>query len=206
MSLSTTVLPTTTARQQHGRRVLLLLAAWFAAPLLLAIVLVQVWRPTSSSAHGELLATAVPLRAELYDARGQLRSDWLQGRWTLLYLGAEACAQDCRHSLYFMRQLHSALGRDWPRVHTLYVRSAEASSELQQWLTQEHPDLALGYAANTWQTQVRNAFSSATQSGIYLIDPLGNLVLRYPAQFEQPSAARGVLQDLRRLLKYSQLG
>lgn len=205
MSLSTTALPMT-HRQQHGRRVLLLLAAWFAAPLLLAMLLVQLWRPTSSSAHGELLATALPLSAELYDARGQLRNDWLHGRWTLLYLGADTCAQDCRHSLYVMRQLHTALGRDWPRVHTLYVRSGETSSELQQWLTQEHPDLALGYASNTWQAQVRNAFSGMTSSGIYLIDPLGNLVLRYPTQFDQPSAARGVLQDLRRLLKYSQLG
>ncbi|HXH02630.1 MAG TPA: hypothetical protein VNN09_04850, partial [Candidatus Competibacteraceae bacterium] len=89
----------TPARRNRQRLCLLLLIALFLLPLLAASWLVGYWRPTATTNHGELLATARPVVPFTVTRSGgtALAADYLRRRWTLAYLGAAGeCGQPCR--------------------------------------------------------------------------------------------------------------
>ena len=189
------------------RLLLLFIIACFAVPLAAAWLLVGSWRPGHSVQHGELLNPARPLAnfrfTTLDDQR--LGSAVLQGSWTLLYVASTTeCATPCRTALYDMRQVRLALGKDMGRVKTLFLLNESPDSDLRRWLATDHPTLAVGVADVATQAELSGAFHSAGAIGgwIYLLDPLGNLLMRYPVAVEP----RGMLKDLERLLRLSRIG
>lgn len=105
-----------------------------------------------------------------------------------------------------MRQIRLALGKELGRVqHVLLYRGPAPAKEA---ISVEHPDLIFAEADLRRNAEFLNAFTEYRQHGlfdagrIYIIDPLGNLVLSYQ-QGVDPS---GILQDLKRLLKLSRIG
>jgi hypothetical protein len=121
-------------------------------------------------------------------------------------MGADGkCGEDCREGLYNVRQAHLALGKDRVRVQTLFAMAGEPTSELETWLQQEHALMTRGIAASMTRDFFTQAFSDATArpgEWIYLIDPLGNLVMRYHVD----SDPKGILDDMKHLLKLSKIG
>src|SRR5690349_14147033 len=101
--------------RSRGRRGLLLVTAVFAAPLLAAFLLYywapDAWRPGGRTNHGQLINPARPLHeVKLVDAAGKpLDRSLFEKHWTLLYLGSSECADQCRETLYYARQVHTAL-------------------------------------------------------------------------------------------------
>jgi cytochrome oxidase Cu insertion factor (SCO1/SenC/PrrC family) len=156
----------------------------------------------SGKNKGELIHPARPLEdIVLVDTTGQkiTRENFL-GLWTMLEIAPATCVEDCMKNVYKMRQIRLALGKDAHRVQRvvianddtqldkvmadnpgthLYLTAAGSASLLQQF-----PDYAVG------------GISSIAQR-IYIIDPLGNLMMRYPTNAD-PS---DILKDLRQLLK-----
>ncbi len=123
----------------------------------------------------------------------------------LLYAGsASACDARCHTALYDLRQVRLALGKDMGRVETVLLLDGAPDAALRQWLADEHAVMTIGVADVGMQNQLLEAFGRADASSdwIYLIDPLGNLLMRYPVTVEP----RGVLKDLQRLLKWSRIG
>jgi hypothetical protein len=184
---------------------LLALIAAFALPLLLAWLLVGRWQPGGTANHGELLTPAQPVsQLGLQTGDGKtLDQAYLRGRWTLAYLGAADDARS-RQGLYNIRQVRLALGKDLVRAQTLFLLTAPPPANFGQWLSQEHPNLTAGVADRPTLDFFSRAFSAGYEAGgwIYLIDPLGNLFMRYRVA-DHP---RGMLLDLQRLLKYSSIG
>jgi len=187
---------------------LLLVIACFVLPLATAwLLLTDNWRPDGSTQHGELLNPAHPLpdlRFAPIDERPSGQAA-LRGYWLLVYIGAATeCDARCHTGLYGIRQARLALGKEMVRVKTVLLLDEMPDAELRQWLATEHADLQAGVA----NAEIRNAFLEAfDQDGqvgewIYLVDPLGNLLMRYPATVD-PS---GILKDLKRLLKWSRIG
>lgn len=191
-----------------NRVFLLFIIFLFVAPLLAAWILVGRWHPEGSASHGELLDPAQPvayLRLRLLDGR-ELSETFLRGRWTLAYANraGSGCDQSCRRSLYNIRQVRLALGRNMARVQKLLLLDADPNAELAAWLKKEHQDLVVGVADRSTRTFFEKAFAAERmdEGAVYLIDPLGNLVLRY-GDASDPS---GMLKDLNRLLKLSKIG
>jgi cytochrome oxidase Cu insertion factor (SCO1/SenC/PrrC family) len=189
-----------------NRAFLLVIIALFGLPLALAWLLVSYWQPDSTVNHGELLSPVQPVsHLQIRQSNGQaLTSDYLQGRWTLVYV-ATACQERCRKSLYHMRQVRLALGKNLDRVQMVYIHTESLNSNLQNWLKQQHPELVDGIADRQTVSFFQDVFpGQATDIGewIYIIDPLGNLFIRYPTDGDP----KGILEDLERLLKYSKLG
>ena len=190
------------------RLALLFIIACFAIPLATAWLLVGRWQPGSSVQHGELLNPARPLAhlrfATLDDQ--PLDGAVLKGRWVMLYAGSTMpCEADCKTALYAMRQVRIALGKDIERIKTLLLLDGVPDTGLRQWLAAEHPAMTVGVADAVTRTELSQAFigSSATaREWIYLLDPLGNLLMRYPVTVEP----RGMLKDLQRLLRLSKIG
>jgi hypothetical protein len=191
--------------QTRNQVFLLLIVILFVAPLGLAWVLVGHWQPAATSNHGELLNPARPVphfRMQRPDGR-LLPTAYLQDRWTLAYIGA-ACEKRCRQSLYYMRQVRLALGKDMGRVQTLFMQTQAADAALQKWLHQEHALMTTGLVDDQTLDFFTQVFPGETILGewIYLIDPLGNLLMRYPSEVDP----KGILEDLEHLLKYSKIG
>jgi len=198
--------------QWRGRLLLLVLASLFFGPLLAA----SLWYrhadrwplPQQRANHGELLMPIQTLEeVRLTDLDGHpLAPEVLRGRWSLVYLGAPACNEGCRNFLYQIRQVRTALGKETERVQRLYLLgSPPADPASLQALRELHPDLivaVLGSPSVAEQIQRAHAAEEWSGDNLYLVDPLGNLVLRYGAD-QDP---KDVLTDLRRLLRRSHVG
>ena len=203
---SVSVNPPSNPVSWRQRLFLLLIIACFALPLVTAWLLVDRWRPAGSVQHGELLDPAHPLdlRFDLV-AGSRVDNATLRGRWVLVYLGsAEQCDLHCQTALYDIRQVRLALGKDISRVVTLLLLDAIPEKGLRQWLATEHATMLLGLADAKTRNSLPETFDQSGLSGdwIYLLDPLGNLLMRYPVTVD-PS---GILKDLRRLLRLSEIG
>ncbi len=184
------------------RRLLVGLAVLFFAPLALSFYLYyghSRFQPGNHVNHGELIvpvrpmpATALPLQAG-----GASAADLLQHKWTLLYANAGPCTQLCRRRLYETRQVRTALDRDMFRVQRIFVATADCCEP--QFLNTEHPDLIrvrAEAAADLLAALPRGA------GFLYIIDPLGNLMMAYAPD----APAKGLLEDMKRLLKLSHVG
>ncbi|HUY03998.1 MAG TPA: hypothetical protein VMV33_11995 [Rhodocyclaceae bacterium] len=184
----------------NGRRTLLLLAVVSVLPLLTAYVVFLNWRPAHSINHGELIATHSLPSAQLSDLAGKpFSSDVLHGKWQLVTIQPPSCDQRCQRSLYYIRQVRLAQGENMSRVGRLWLLSGAGAPDPK--LLAEHPGLLVARAQNpAWLS----AFPAKEDRSahIYLIDPLGNFVLRY----DDGADPKGMIKDLTRLLQVSQIG
>lgn len=207
MNPELTLLPVRPASPRRARLQLLLVIALFALPLALAIGLFGQWRPGASAEHGELLSPVralPPLVADAADGT-PFAPAFLHGRWTLVHVApAGDCPALCRDALWRLRQVRLATGRDIDRVQRLVLFAAVPDAATRAWLEREHPGLTIAVADAANRSGFTDGWSEPGRAGgwIYLVDPHGNLVLRYAADGD----AGGVLKDLTRLLKLSQIG
>ena len=202
---------TTTGRQTRTRISLVLLFALFLAPLLLAILLMYIfpdWRPAGSSNHGQLVTPVRPLPPFQTEnlAGEQMDETSLRGKWTLVYLQQGACDKPCVEQLYSIRQVRLAQGKNIDRLQRLLVwENGGVSREDQAELQRHFPGQLI--VPLTDQQALVQVFSldeqkPMTARRVYLVDPLGNLMMHY----EPDDEPKGMIKDLERLLKYSGLG
>jgi hypothetical protein len=186
--------PPTTATAAKGRRTLLLLAAIALAPIIASYAAYYLFPREKQVNYGELLPTGPAPTVAGTTLSGQPFSlAALRGKWLLVVLGPGACDGVCAQALHATRQARTIQNREQERVQRLWLvtdGAAPAPTRLA-----EHPELMV----------VRMDPAAAFPAGarrIYLIDPLGNLVLAYP---EDPDI-KAMARDLTRLLTASRIG
>ncbi|MDX9767268.1 MAG: hypothetical protein RBT51_08000 [Ectothiorhodospiraceae bacterium] len=198
---------TDTARPATRMLPLILLVVVIVAPALVATTLyLSGWRPGASSSHGELIVPPQPLPGmSLTSADGQaLADDALHGKWGLLYLLPQTCATECRDVLLALRMVHVAQGREYQRVQRIFLIDSEAPAAVPEAIAELLKDGLRATADAGSVTALRQTFEQAGGSAgeVYLVDPLGNLILRY-----RPDAdPKGMRKDLAHLLKHSWVG
>jgi cytochrome oxidase Cu insertion factor (SCO1/SenC/PrrC family) len=188
----------------RNRAALVGLAALFFVPLMGAFWLYYAggWRPAGSTNNGELITPIVTLSAApVRDLDGApLRENWLLGKWTLVYVTDTACDERCREALWTIRQTRLLLVDDVDRVQRLLL-TRECCD--RQFLAAEHPGLEVGQlddeTARNWAAQFPRVEGVPY---IYIVDPLGNLMMR----FDSRETPKGLLEDLKKLLKLSHIG
>lgn len=181
-----------TTTNARGVRTLIGLAALFFVPLFAAFALYYGggWRPAQSTNHGVLLAHPV-----------KLVTPWPAHNWTLVQVGAGHCTDTCRDALYITRQTRLSLAQDIDRVQRVFVAPSDCCDA--GFLSREHPGLIHLDAAGDAGRSLLAALPPGTPDRtIYLVDPLGNLIMTFDAR-DNP---KGLLSDLRKLLKYSHIG
>lgn len=119
--------------------------------------------------------------------------DELRGKWVLVALDRAACDAACERKLYFMRQIRTAQGKDQGRVERLWIVTDGGAPDTEL--------LAAFAGTRVSRTQPQD-FPGTPSEHIYLVDPLGNLVLRFP---KDPDPSK-MLKDMQRLLRYSRIG
>ncbi len=183
-------------RRNRGRWTLILIALLFFAPIWLAMYLVQHWRPEGTVNNGVLvdpLQPVVGLEARALDG-SQLPSGFFEGQWTLVYSLDSACDEPCELAIYHMRQVRLALGKDMDRVQRLLLLRAVPSPSLLRNLEDNYAGMDLVVADSNGPFDIPEA--------IHVVDPVGNLMMYYP----QNTLPKGMIKDLKRLLKLSKLG
>lgn len=194
-----------TAARAKSRLLLTLIVAISAAPLVAALVWyfnADSWRSEDTVNHGHLVAPARPVESRplpLLDG-GKLAPNWFQHRWTLVYVGASECDARCRHVLYVTRQIRLGLGADMNRVQRLFAMPGDppAATELRR----AHPGLTVVDTTRDRGFAAQFTHGAPPGARIYLVDPRGRLMMSYAADADP----KGILADLKRLLKYSQIG
>jgi cytochrome oxidase Cu insertion factor (SCO1/SenC/PrrC family) len=158
-----------------------------AAPVVLGtLAYVFGWGVGKPASYGELIAPQ-PLCGPPFRQ--------LRGKWVLVSFDAAACDARCETKLYYMRQVRRAQGAEMGTVERLWVLtdSVAPRRELLQAIEGTHTAQDGRSAAQ---------FPGKAEEHIYLIDPLGNLMMRFPPD---PDPSR-MIKDLERLLKYSRIG
>jgi hypothetical protein len=195
--------------RRRARSQIWLLIAVFFAPLALAFLLYYSaggWRPAGSTSHGDLINPARPLPGvALTSASGAtLDARALRGKWTLLYVGDGACDVRCREALLLIRQTRLALGDDMARVQRVFLVTAHCCD--MRYLEGQHPGLITAKADDPAGRELLAAFPERgavdSPGRIYVVDPLGNLMMSYAPD----APRRGLLEDMKRLLKLSHIG
>jgi hypothetical protein len=191
---------TAASSRTRGRRTLLLLALVCAAPVVASYAAYYWFRPAGHVNYGELLeaAPAREIAGTLNDGAAFRLSDY-RGRWLLLTMDAGDCEDACQRKLYATRQARTIQGREQDRVTRIWLRATAAPTPASQLLAQ-HPGLVAA-RVDPEQWRALPGVSGPPQN-IYLIDPLGNIVLRYPADPD----IRRMAKDLERLLRASRIG
>lgn len=195
----------------RSRSQIWVLLAVFFAPLVIAFVLyygLEGWRPSGQTNHGELVQPPQPLpESDLPSGTAQpLSASVFKGKWTLVYIGAGDCDARCREALTLIRQTRLALNDDLPRVQRAFLVTQACCD--QDYLETEHAGLLLGSLEGEAGAAFRETFQKAisqpieTAGRIYIVDPLGNLMMSYPRESEP----KGLLNDMKKLLKLSHIG
>jgi len=190
-------------RTRSGRLKMLLVLLICAAPVVASYVTYFVIRPGARTNYGTLIEptrTMPELGLRRLDGQAvPVRS--LQGQWLLVVVGPAACDAACDRRLFTQRQLREMLGRERERVDKLWLvtdggqpaPALRAAAEAAPGVTILQAD---GGAVAHW---LQPEPGHAIEEHLYIVDPMGEWMMRMPAE---PDPAR-VKRDLERLLRAS---
>ncbi len=190
--------------------ILIILFAVFALPPFLswyAFNFTDLGKQRDTGGHGMLIAPPRPLPDWTLVDRGGATTR-LHGKWTLVYPLSGKCGEVCLQNLYKMRQLRLATGKNAGRVQRAMLVVGRDRNVLTQEQWRDFPGQLLLFPENIDDDALTSLFEHSAgdrpfaADRLYLVDPLGNLMMSYAGNAE-PS---GIIKDLGRLLKYSRIG
>jgi len=198
--------PSRALAQEPGRRgrwKMLFILLVCASPVIASYFTYYVLRPEGRRNFGELIEPqrALPSVQALTLDGQSVPLESLRQQWLLVTVAGGACDSACQQNLYFQRQLRESLGREKDRVDRVWLVSDDApvAASLQ-------PALAgatvLRVPAATLAGWLAPAAGHALQDHLYVVDPLGHWMMRFPAPLDLESAGRAK-RDLERLLRAS---
>ena len=181
----------------HGKLLAMFLAC--SLPVLLAIFVFFVIKPSGQASFGELIHPARPMPAVslLNDKAQSIELAQLKGQWLLVTVGSAACDNGCAQHLFIQRQLREMLNKDKDRVDRVWLLTDDApiNPEVQPLLVDT---TLLRVSAPVLQAWLGDMSEAEAAQQLFVIDPQGHAMLRMPAdmQGKQASAAKNVLQKL----------
>lgn len=193
------------ARRRRARRTLLLLALVCVLPVLASYFMFYVWQPQGRVNNGELLSLTPLPQSGLSGLGGQpaLTRGELEGSWTLVVVAPAACDAACARALYVSRQARIAQAKEMERVGRLWLVSDGVEPPADRLPGASVADeLRIARADAAWLATLPQ-WAPGT---IHLVDPLGNVMMRFDDRGDTTVGARALTKDLQRLLKYSALG
>ncbi len=182
------------------KRKLLLLMTLMIAPIALSYLLFFWGAPSGRVNYGELIEVKILPDIALRKTDGvTFNISQLRGKWIMLVVDSGMCDESCRKKLYFMRQIRLMQKTEMGRIERV-------------WLIDDDKIPKSGILKDFKGTVLINAKGSemlkaipakiSQHDHIYMIDPLGNLMMRFPKDVDPSRMAK----DLKRLLKISQIG
>lgn len=203
-------------RTLKGRLLMIAVLLICAAPVVLSYLTYYVIRPTSLRSFGELIQPTLSLPEMSVEVitkpvadknMNALHLNSLKGQWLILSLSEGACNDDCQKSLYFQRQIHAALGREKDRVDRVWLIMDDkgVNPELTRgvgdsWVIRATKDDVLKWLGSATQMDKTKSNESQVVDYVYLVDPMGELMMRFSSKIEIDTAPK-IRRDLERLLR-----
>ena len=193
-------MPPIDRQTRRGRRALLLLLAAFFVPAAIAWTLFfSGWRPPTTSNHGDLLDPPVqldvPAMERLAGPEDTSGPPELRGQWTMLMTLRGTCDDDCAQRLRDTRQIRRALAQNADRAQRVLVL-ADGTPAPDSGLLDRHRDL---HVVRTESADWTRPSGSDAPVALSLVDTRGYQMMHY----REPFAPSGMLDDLRHLLRLS---
>lgn len=177
-----------------------LIVALTVAPVAASYLIYYYWPPDRTVNYGELIEPRPLPETPLTLVDGTpFRMSQLKGKWVLIAVDSGHCDENCGRKLLYMRQLRLTQGKNMERIERVWLISDGIAPR---------PEAVAPYQG-TWLVRAGGAgplklfpAQGAASDHIFLIDPLGNLMMRFPRD-PDPTL---MIKDLARLLKASRIG
>lgn len=191
-------------RTAAGRRRMLLVLLVCAAPVVASYLTYFVIRPQGRTNYGHLIlpTRSVPEELALRSLEGTaVRAASLKGQWLLVTVGPASCDAACEGRLFMQRQLREMLGRDRDRLDKVWlITDGQTPNAALLAAARAAPALTILQAdPQALARWLSPAPGQALQDHLYLVDPMGEWMMRMPANAEPARVKR----DLERLLRAS---
>ena len=191
------------ADTRSGRWKLLAVLAVCVSPVIASYLAYYVIRPEGRRNFGELINPQRPMPAiatqTLDGQTGELTA--LKNQWLLLSVAGGACDARCEENLYFQRQLRESLGREKDRIERVWLVN-DVTAVRPELLPALASSAVLRIAPAPLAEWLEPSAGKRLQDHLYLVDPMGNLMMRFPADMDAVAAAKAKT-DLDRLLRAS---
>jgi len=184
---------------------LILLVFFFSVPMITVLLMHHYnWHPQTRS-HGDLISPPRQLQipSNLMSVQGvYVEPELLKNKWSMVYV-ADQCAQACEERMHQLRQLHASLAKNINRVQRILIASGGNLKVMHE----QYPDIVILNHPESEVSALRAQFDMQDASGIaanriYLVDPLGNLMM----SFSDKVPLEDIRKDITRLLAYSWTG
>ncbi len=190
-------------RTSVGRWKMIAVLLCCAAPVIASYFTYYVIRPEGRRVYGELIDPQRPMPdlvgTALDGKTVKLRS--LEGQWLLVTVADAACDALCEQQLYLQRQLRETLGREKDRIDRVWLVS-DAQPIPERLANGLHGATVLRVSQAQLAQWLAPAAGQALVEHFYVIDPMGNWMMRFPARMDAEGAAKAK-RDLDRLLRAS---
>jgi hypothetical protein len=199
------LLPAERQRRTGGRFTALLVLLACAAPVLVSYFTYYVWRPSTRNNYAELIqpTRGIPEDLVLHSLDGTpVASASLKGQWLLVVVAGGACDRRCEDHLYAQRQLREMTGRERERVERLWLITDDAPLRepiAQALAAGDAPATVLRVSRDALERWLQPAAGQALEDHLYLVDPMGEWMMRPPAQLDP----KRFHKDMERLLRAS---
>ncbi|MDB5731489.1 MAG: hypothetical protein JWQ03_1384 [Variovorax sp.] len=193
-------------RTRVGRWKMTLVMLLCAAPVAASYFTYYVIRPEGRSVYGELINPQRPLpdqaaQPALAGDAGATNLRALKGQWLLVAVAGADCNALCEQQLYLQRQLRESLGREKDRIDRVWLVD-DAAPVPERLVHGLRGATVLRVPAGQIAQWLAPAPGHALNEHLYVVDPMGNWMMRFPAQMDAAGAARAK-KDLDRLLRAS---
>jgi len=192
------------AKTGKGRWPMIIVIAMCAAPMIFSYLSYYVIKPEGRTNYGDLIdPRAFPIpELGLATLDGNSASlEQFKGKWIFLQIDAADCQKACADKLYYMRQLRLTQGKDMDRIERVWLVTDKAPLQTSLMRQYDGTTMLRVDPAKLAAWLPTDAGTTAADH-LYLIDPLGNLMMRFPKNFDPNK----IKKDITKLLKASRIG
>jgi len=192
------------ARTRVGRFKMLGVLAVCASPIIASYFTYYVIKPEGRTNYGALIDPRqypIPAMASKQLDGAPARLEDYKGKWIMLKVGASDCQQACQDMLFKMRQLRTMQGKEMERIERVWLITDEQPLETMMLRVNDGTRM-LRAPAETLSKWLPVEEGAKLEDHIFLIDPLGNLMMRFPKDADPQK----VKKDMSKLLKASAIG
>jgi cytochrome oxidase Cu insertion factor (SCO1/SenC/PrrC family) len=190
----------------RSKKTFYLLILVFILPFTMAVLLHLFDLIPGGRSYGNLIQPPKILQIPvLKDATGKaFNPEQWNKIWSVVTVDNTGCAAPCAARLHMLKQVHTSMNKEIDRIQRVLLvptTETDAYNEIQK----KYPDLIILTSAEPEMAKFLTEFNTASgvaESNIFLVDPLGNLMMSYPGKFDP----KGLRSDLTRLLKNSWAG
>jgi hypothetical protein len=180
-----------------------LLILVFVLPFTMAVLLHFIDLKPTGKSYGNLVQPPKSLQIPmLKDLQGKaFKPEQWNKIWNVVTVDATGCAEVCAARVHMLKQVHTSINKDIDRVQRVLLVPADIGLQAYSDIQKKYPDLVILVGVDAEMVKFSAEFD-ARKGNVFLVDPLGNLMMSYPDKFDP----KGLRSDLTRLLKNSWAG